>query len=359
MFCNNLLEESTLERKEHKIRDAEEFGELIKEYIGNPSGSVKMIASYKLQNLWEAQVQRKSVCIYKLAQNTKFSKQVTNSLDRISANELVITDVSSKLTVKTIEEEWAQRFLDFATNGLDRIKQKELVPDTNFLIRRYATGMQRRLGEEKFSKLRFAIPSLTILEIEAIYNRAKKTHEALIELSKITTLKAKEEEEQAKAMFDMKQALIATKELMFLRNRGAYILTADIEPALKELSDIAGKGLTDRYIREEIRAATKHLAATDIKFVTCDLMNALSAVAEGLPTLYFSRVEPIDGKYSLSLDYSSCLNQLADLIVDTVTVFGEISFNWHPFGREVKSTLRGQWDSWTIEDLLNDRILEE
>lgn len=287
--------------KDSIIRDISDLKALIEEYKGSIIGAVRIVASYKLQNLWEAQVLHNSISVLNLAENSQFGNQVTKSLDRIGASELTITDVLPKQSIKTAEEGWEQRFLRLATNEPNPVKEKELIPDTNFVMRRYATGMLRRLGEEQFSKLRFAIPNLVILEIEAIYNRAKKTSESLIELSKSSKLKPKEEKEQTKAMFDMKEALIATKELMFLRDRGAYILNTNIEAALKDLADIAGKGLTDRYIRKEIRDATKYIASSDTKFVTCDLMNALSAVAEGLPHYTFQGLNLKKGSISYRL----------------------------------------------------------
>lgn len=356
---DNCLEESTLSNEERKYRDIDELRDLIEEYKGKGVGFVRIEASYDSQNLWEAQVKHNDICLSNLAKNSKFSNLVTMSLDRIGAQELIITDVTSKQSSKTTDEGWQNWFMRRAANEPNSSKQRDLIPDTNFLMRRYGTGLLRRLGEERFRELHFAIPNLVILEVEAIYNRAKKTSEGLLELSKSAELKPKQEQEQNKATFEMKEALIATKELMFLRDRGAYILSADIEGALGVLSEIAGKRFTDRYIRKEIRDAVKYYANPDLRFLTCDLMNALSAVAECLPTLYFSRIRTKSDKYYLSLGYDSCLEQLAALIVDTTTVFEEINVNWHFSGKKESVVLKGLWDDWTIEDLLNNRILEE
>ena len=321
----------------------EQLQKLIDDYKG--VGSVQLKAVCKSEMLWDAQVgQDGGNSIVNKASNDLLDKAITSELDRIGATDLIITDVVSKQKIDTRLEKWEEKFLDATI----RQGNASLIPDTNFIMRRYGSGLLRRLGKNDFSFLRFNIPNLVVLEIEAIHNRAKKKSES----------EKCEDKERTKALIEMREALIATKELIFLRDRSADILDAKIDWALRNFQEIAGKGLTDMYIRKEIRDATKLWTTSYVKFLTCDLMNALSAVAEGLPVLYFQRLT--SEKYYLSEDYDCCLEQLAELIINTTFVLGEITLTAQPiYGKPQTKTLRGDWADWTIEDLLNNRIIEE
>lgn len=337
--------------------DREELKKLIQYYEG--PGSVTLKATYNSQDLWEAKVQRSYGQVLNIAKDTLLSNRVSNSFDRIGATELNITEVMTKETKKTTQDGWEDWFLKKATLGYDSLTMPavEIVPDTNFIMRRYASGLLRRLGETRFGKLRFRIPNLVILEIEAIYNRAKKTSEALLESAKSSPLDNRKEQELNKALFDSKEALIATKELMFLREKGAIMLESNLEGTIHSYSEISGKAFMDMYIRKEIRDTLRkqNLCA---RFSTCDLMNALSAVAEGLPTLYFSRLQ--SEKFYLSSQHDTCLAQISELVLDTTVLFGEIKLTSLSTDKSVDiKTLKAEWAGWTIEDLLNNRIIEE
>jgi rRNA-processing protein FCF1 len=290
---------------------------------------------------------------------------VNNIIDRVSAAELSITQVTLRQHKKTSDEGWEQWFLGYASLGFGSLTSIQLAPDTNFIKRRYASGLLRRLGKSCFSTLQFNIPNLVILEIEALYNRNKKTVENLDKKisesndRKATEGKRKDEYGSArfKASIEMRESLIATKELLFIRDRGALILQSDIERIRESFSENAGKGFTDMYIRKEKRDAITS-SNLNIRFLTCDLMNALAAVSEGLSTFYFARLK--SEKYYLSEEHDACLEQLADLIIDTTTTFGEITLYASPSsGKEDSKLLKWNWVDWTIEDLLNDRIIEQ
>ena len=334
--------------------DRAELKKLLQYYRGISTATIK--AAYNSQDLWEVKVQRFDSQIFNLAKDTLLANRVSNSLDRIGVTELNITEVMTKENKRITQEGWAEWFLKKATLGYDSLTHPavEIVPDTNFIMRRYASGLLRRLGEDSFRKLRFRIPNLVILEIEAIYNRANK--KAIDLQAKQPKLEAKEEQELTKALFDSKEALIATKELMFLREKGAVILESNLEGTIHKFSEISGKAFTDMYIRKEIRVALKS-QNLNVRFSTCDLMNALSAVAEGLPTFYFSRMP--SAKFLLSDQYDTCLEQIADLILDTTVTFGEITLTSSSSGKLDTKILKGNWAGWTIEDLLNNRIIEE
>ena len=266
--------------------DREELKKLIQEYRGIGSATLK--ATYKSLDLWEAKVQRFDSQIFNLAKDTLLANRVINSLDRVGAIQLNIAEVRTKEIIRTTQNDWTEWFLKKGYLGFDSLTHPavEIVPDTNFIMRRYGSGLLRRLGTDSFHKLRFRIPNLVILEIEAIYNR---TNKKVIDLQAKPKLEAKEEQELTKALFDNKEALIATKELMFLREKGANIIESNLEGVIRNFSENSGKAFVDMYIRKEIRDALKS-QNLNVQFSTCDLMNALSAVAEGIPTMYFSRL---------------------------------------------------------------------
>jgi hypothetical protein len=184
------------------------------------------------------------------------------------------------------------------------------------------------------------------LEIEAIYNREKKKSE-----------KVKcEENERRDALVRKGEALIATKELIFLREKGAYILSSDIQEDIADkFAKIAGKGATDMFIRKEIR--DNMLTSGESLFLTCDLMNALAATAEGISAFYFSRSDSEIG--SLSSEHERCMEQLSELIVDTAIIFNEITIvKSLSLGKPKTMRFRGFWDNWGIEALFYDKIAE-
>lgn len=332
--------------------DKEELKKLVQEY--RDTGITTLKATYNSNDLWEAQVKRHNSKISNLAKDTLLANRVYNSFDRIGVTELNIIEVMTKEIMKTTQDGWMQQFLIGATLDFPAV---QFFPDTNFIMRRYASGFLRRLGEANFRSLHFIIPNLVILEIEAIYNRAKKTSEALLEHANCSKLSLKQEQELNKALFDSKEALIATKELMFLREEHASILESNLEGTIHSFSEISGKAFTDMYIRKQIRDAIK-VQRLKARFLTCDLMNALSAVAEGLPTFYFSRIP--SKEFYLSTHIDTCLQQVSDLILDTTFTFGEVTLTSWSSGKLVDSKiLKGNWAGWTIEDLLNNRIIEE
>ena len=331
--------------------DKEELKQLVQDYR---SKRYTLKATFDSHDLWEAHITSSNSQIINLAKDAFFANRVSNSLDRIGVTELNIIEVMTKEIEKTTQDGWMQRFLISATHDFPVV---QLFPDTNFIMRRYASGFLRRLGEANFHSLHFSIPNLVILEIEALYNRANKTSETLIERAKQEKLSPKQEQELNKALFDSKEALIATKELMFLREEHAIILESNLEGTVHSFSEISGKAFTDMYIRKQIRDAIK-AQRLNARFLTCDLMNALSAVAEGLPTFYFSRIP--SEKLWFSDKYETCMEQVSDLIIDTAFTFGEFTFTaWSSDKLEDRRILKGKWDGWTIEDLLNGRIIEE
>jgi hypothetical protein len=310
-------------------------------------------ASHESQDLWAAKFTMIRQEITNLATEPLLARRVIDAFDRVGFMELSITDVLSKKQIRTSQEDWQQQFMDMAASN-DLSRRVDLFPDTNFVKRRYASGLLRRLGAKKFGDLHFRLPNLVILEIEARYNREK---------IKSNNEKC-EKQQRTDASIRLKEELIGTQELMFLREKQAGTMDTGMEGLLPKFFDDAGKGFADVYIRSEIRQGTK-MSTGERKFLTCDLMSALSAVAEGLPTLYFARV-PL-GKITFSSPYMGDLSnmpksnfeQIADLILDTTFAFGEITLSMYSEGKYDTISLKGNWEGWSIENLLNNRVLGE
>lgn len=319
----------------------------------NKPATLTIKASHKSQDLWTIKLKMIGQEITNLATDFPFDSRVVSTFDRTGFTELSITDVLSKQQIRTSQEDWLQQFMAMAT-GNDLSKPITLFPDTNFVKRRYGSGLFKRLGAKKFDALHFCLPKLVILEIEARYNRAKKNWDN----------KKCEEQQRTDELVKMKEELIGTQELMFLREKQATTINTSMEGILPTFFEVAGKGFADVYIRNEIRQATTKVIG-ESKFLTCDLMSALSAVAEGLPTLYFARV-PL-GKLSflgssyMMVDLSSMpvsyLEQIADLILDTTFAFDAIALSISSEGKSDTILLNGTWESWSIEDLLKNRVL--
>jgi hypothetical protein len=280
-----------------------------------------------------------------LAENQELRQKVVDSLDRIGASEITITNMLTREHRKTNQADWKDWFIGGATLGFKSVTVDaiHLVPDTNFVRRRYASGLLRRLGKEAFKELQFSIPNLVILEIEASHNRAK---------SKAEKPKCEEIEKQ-KALTEIRESLIATKELMFLLEIGARMLPSNLDNSfLDAFSTIAGKGVTDLFIRKEIRDCTN----LNKRFLTCDLMNSLAAMVEGLGSFYFSRDE---NEFTLSAEREVCMEQLSELVIDTVTLFGEANLTISSAAEAERTfKLSGKWRDWTPVDLLKDTIIE-
>jgi hypothetical protein len=296
--------------------------------------------------LWEFSSRKRGhvTPIVILSKDDLIKSKLIGSLERTGTSELMITNMSNAEQKKTNQAGWEEWFISHTTLGFSSliVSEVQLVPDTNFVKMCYGSGLLRRLGAKEFGKLQFSIPNLVVLEIEAIYNRAKL---------KANSPKCKDIEKK-KANMEMQESLLATKELMFLRHRGLGLLPTKFENStIENFSTVAGKGMTDLFIRSEIR----NWKQDNIRFMTCDLMNSLAATAEGIPTFYFSR---IGDEFHLSAERDVCMGQVADLIVDNTVLFGNIDLMISSSTGFKKLKLTSRWNDWTPIDLLNDKVVE-
>ena len=240
----------------------------------------------------------------------KRKHDILDSLDLSGASDLETTILplareARFQTRKTKDSNWAGWFSKIA--GTTENKTKYLVPDTNFFMRHYCSNVILPLyGKSNFSQLDFRIPNLVILEIERICNKAEKGSK------------------------EKRLAFYATNEIMFLRNHGAELLPPIDVSLLASFPEKAGRGFTDMWIRREIHnfvierahfvSMTSQQYPEDVLFLTCDLMNALAAHAEGLETCYFSKLD--QERFIIEND-----QQLAKFIIASAVTFGKIKMD--------------------------------
>lgn len=253
-------------------------------------------------------------------------REVLEAIDICGASELRVSFSAYNEEKKVEGANWNEWFLD-------KVCLKYLIPDTNFIYRHYCSSvLYRHLGSE-FNQLIFRLPRLVILEIEKRGNLA-------LEGSK-----------------DKRLAFYAVREIEFLKQKANFELLSNIDASLvSSFTEKAGRKLVDMWIRKEIHDNIDrgYLGRHgDAIFLTCDLMNALAAEAEGLNTCYFSRL-PQDS-FFVEDDNSE---QLFDLILATAIIFGEIKLDVILVGDTVHCSLilRGMWNGKTTSQWFTDCI---
>ena len=150
---------------------------------------------------------------------------------------------------------------------------------------------------------------------------------------------------------DKRIALYATREIMFLREHGAELLEPLDVSLLASFSEKAGTRFVDAWMRREIHNFIEEMIEYYDEFIllTCDLMNALAAHAEGLRTCYFSR-----------LDQESCLidnvAELANLIISASIIFGKVRMDVYLKKDQLSYSrqLEGMWSGKTPYHWSND-----
>lgn len=322
--------------------------------------SRKLSFTQKGETLFEYEIPRIPTSIAEGAEfhitteDEKVKDDLLTSLDRVGALSLVTeyspasaTEIIASGTLenigrsmKTVDEGWTDWFMEVLHIEGDVVY---LIPDTNLISRHYCSNvLLPLLGEERFRQLKFRLPRLVVLEVESRCNRSKHGTK------------------------DKRLAFYAAKEILFLKRYHAVLLPQLNISLLEGFSRIAGSQprFTDAWIRREIhdfmreeikrRRQISVEGARDLSFgvifLTCDLMNALAASAEDIPTLYFSRIR--NGKISFR-DHS----QLVELIIDTAITFGEIKMKLTQANKhKVSLLIKGIWSPKTPIDWETDSV---
>jgi hypothetical protein len=225
---------------------------------------------------------------------------------------------------------FAKWFIDFCS-----LLGKEvfLLPDTNFIRRHYYSNVLKPvlLGKGNIS---FKIPRLVMLEIENKYNKAgKEAHDKKKKVQKISERNIQALMEEYGKGKEKRVSLHAINEILSLQKHQAEILPNLDLPLLESFSRAAGSGFADVWIRRKISEYANKQSALSTRnkngkvitiskpgiiFMTCDIMNALAAAAEGLNTIYFSRME--EDSIVLEFDINK---RLSNVLFNTAIHFRE------------------------------------
>jgi hypothetical protein len=146
----------------------------------------------------------------------------------------------------------------------------------------------------------------------------------------------------------------AAAELFVLKRSGATLLPQLEKETFEAFSRVANDQITDSWIRREIKQAIEkeeYLKEEDkirrITLFTADLINALSAIAEGIDTMFVSLVD-----YDKTSTRSSSLEQITLLILMTAIIFEEINISIN----NKKFLFKGIWEGKTSLEWLTDSI---
>jgi len=206
--------------------------------------------------------------------------------------------------------------------------ERTLVLDTNAMINRSISSLEFFAQNNISENSTIMIPRLVVLEMERIANSSSQ-----------------QSNKQQK-----REVMMAYAELTMFKKNGATFLPELPRETLNDFTRISGGMSTDSWIRREIKdVAFQELTETNpqkFTLVTSDLINALSADAEDLPTIYISK-----------LPYSDILTnilrkQVIRFLLMLSVMFEEITLkiNLKPF------IFRGIWEGKTTSDWISDVI---
>jgi hypothetical protein len=215
------------------------------------------------------------------------------------------------------------------------ITSKTVFIDTNIMLNKIISS-QKKFFNHDLTKDKIEIPRLAILEMENQSNSKKD--------EKNDTL-------SYQAYLKKRKALLGFGELMYLiENGGQHMPDLPLE-TLTAFSKISGSMNTDALIRREIKERSIFLMKNVTKFsifLTCDMVNALSAVAEGLETIYISKI-PDWAKH-----ISPMTSEQISIFITTLAML------FTPLAIEVnsrKSNLKGIWSGITTYEIINKKIM--
>ena len=273
------------------------------------------------------------------------AKIIKDNIGSIEINAL--TDTPPKCRTDNNFSNWFERVS--STLGDDI----HLILDTNFLRRHYYTNyLKKAVPTDVATKYTLMIPRLVILEIEGKYNRDPKK-----KLGKSCCPQDYHIGKERRIAFETIKEVLGIKS-----NGGDVIPNVDIS-LIESFSRASGMDHADHWIRREVRDYMKihggiRMHNTSIKvekeiiFLTCDIMNALVAVAEGIPTIYFFRIK---SNTEMTIGENS-VSKFVTLVINTAILLCEcectIIFN------EIREEFRlvGMWSGKSMTDWQGDHI---
>lgn len=223
---------------------------------------------------------------------------------------------------------------DFSDWLASVIDSKILFIDTNIMLNKIISS-QKRFSSNDLTKNKIEIPRLTILEMENQSNSKKDEKKGTLPYQ---------------AYLKKRKAFLGFGELMYLiENGGQHMPELPLE-TLTAFSKISGNMKTDALIRREIKERSLQLMRAITKFsvfLTCDMVNSLSAIAEGLETIYISKIP------DWTKNIPPMTSEQVSIFVATLSMlFTPLSINVN----SKKSNLQGIWTGITTSDIINQKI---
>lgn len=204
-----------------------------------------------------------------------------------------------------------------------------LIPDTNTILNRTITSLSYISSFSILDNTVIQIPRLAILEMERKANESKD-----------------------KKLLQKRKTFLGYVELMDLKNHGAQPMRELDRETLFDFSNISGTANTDVLIRREIKDAKlrdKEIEIdNDYTLITSDMVNSLSAIVEGIDTIYISKIPDWNKKIR-----KGDLSQITKFLITSAVLSEKISINSSSGNFEIL----GMWDGKNNTDWFEQRIL--
>jgi len=197
-------------------------------------------------------------------------------------------------------------------------------PDTNIILSRTLSAViGNRIPGLLINRIR--IPRLVVLELENLANDPKR-------VSKGVCFMAYNEIRELKANYHaiIGFTLPSDELIAFLSPKRGYF--------------------ADSYIRQEVRRMSELLPKRDILFIARDMVNALTANAEGMDAIYISPRYPDQTKLEKML-----YDDITELLIEIATAKHEIIIQWNE-GKPFKEKIEGVWHGKRWFDYYKRRI---
>ena len=245
-----------------------------------------------------------------------------------------------------------------------------VVPDTNFLRRKYHTNYFHSVLKAH-KEIQFVLSRLSIIEVENKYNTNTKTMKSL---KKIQSPKPEQQQALARAATERRIAFHTMNEIIRMKRAGIGMLMPLDNGKIKGFTDASGEDLADPWIRTELlefiangddegyrvgaslATGDKMVPRTCI-FITADKMNALASTADNLDTFYISRDDDVREVSMTSERGTPHILNFATLVVNTALHFGESEI--HLVSKDGKSNtvkIFGDWGGKSANDWQNENV---
>ena len=205
---------------------------------------------------------------------------------------------------------------------------KILIPDTNTILNRTVTSLSLMSQSELLEHIVLQIPRLVILEMERKANDSGN-----------------------KKLIDKRKTFLGYAELMELKNFGSQPMKELEQETLIGFSGISGTTHTDALIRREISEAKLNdknsQIINDYTLITSDMVNSLSAIAEGINTIYVSKIPNWENNIR-----KGNIFQIARLLITTSSLFEKITLS----NGSKKFDIEGMWEGKNNSDWFDQKV---